>query len=195
MAGEDRLGDAMSARLLMAAALSSCLMAAQASAQTADTAAEKTKLAGELVAASGGADQLNRTMGVIYTQMRSLFDQTADPKARRIGALVIDRMQAEMTAMAPKMVDVTASIYASDLTEDELRSLLAWQESAVGQSIAKKMPQIARESIMQMMPMIQQAIQNMRADVLDEVCKEQQCTADQREQIARIMDKAMPKGS
>ncbi len=179
----------------MAAALSSCLMAAQASAQTADTAAEKTKLAGELVAASGGADQLNRTMGVIYTQMRSLFDQTADPKARRIGALVIDRMQAEMTAMAPKMVDVTASIYASDLTEDELRSLLAWQESAVGQSIAKKMPQIARESIMQMMPMIQQAIQNMRADVLDEVCKEQQCTADQREQIARIMDKAMPKGS
>jgi hypothetical protein len=35
----------------------------------------------------------------------------------------------------------------------------------------------------------------MRADVLDEVCKEQQCTADQREQIARIMDKAMPKGS
>jgi hypothetical protein len=195
MAGEDRLGDAMSARLLMAAALSSCLMAAQASAQTADTAAEKTKLAGELVAASGGADQLNRTMGVIYTQMRSLFDQTADPKARRIGALVIDRMQAEMTAMAPKMVDVTASIYASDLTEDELRSLLAWQESAVGQSIAKKMPQIARESMMQMMPMIQQAIQNMRADVLDEVCKEQQCTADQREQIARIMDKAMPKGS
>ncbi len=179
----------------MAAALSSCLIAVQASAQTADTAAEKTELAGELVAASGGVDQLNRTMSVIYTQMRSLFDQTGDPKARRIGALVIDRMQAEMTAMAPKMIEVTARIYASDLTEDELRSLLAWQESAVGQSIAKKMPQIARESMMQMMPMIQQAIQNMRADVLDEVCKEQQCTADQREQIARIMDKAMPKGS
>ncbi len=185
----------MTSRLLMAAVVGACLITSPASAQTEGVTAEKTKLAGELVAASGGAEQIDRVLAALYGQMRSLFDQAADPDAKRLGGLVIDRMQAEMTAMTPKILAVTTNVYATDLTEEELRSLLAWQTSAVGQSVAKKMPQIMRESILQMLPAMQQAMQRMSAGVVADVCRQQQCTPEQREKITAIMNKAMPPSS
>lgn len=195
LATSEKLGRAMNIRILVAAALGSCLMVAHASAQPADTSAEKMRLAQDVVAAQGGVEQAKSTLGAIFTQMHSFFDQNADPEVKKFEAVLLSKMQDEIVAMVPQILDVTVNVYASNLTENELESMLEWQRSDAGQSIAKKMPIIARESVQQMRPALLTYMQHMKADVIDQTCKEQKCSEKQREVITAMMEKAFPKQS
>lgn len=179
-------------RLLSGAALAA-MLATTASAQTAAPSAEKLALARQLVEASGGGDQMKSVLQVLFRTMGASLSNNTPPEQKRIIEVIMQKMQDRFIAATPQMIDGTVQIYAQDLTDKELRDYLAWVQSDTGQAMKRKAPLLAADSIKSMAPLITQITQGIKQDVVDEACKQANCTAHDREVIAAAMDKAMPK--
>lgn len=178
-------------RLLSGAALAA-MLATTAVAQPAAPSAEKVALARQLVEASGGADQMKTVMQTMFGGMRASVTANMPPEQKRIGEVLLQKMQDRLLAATPQLLDGAVQVYAQNLTEKELRDNLAWIQSDTGQSMKRKLPQITLQTLQVVMPVIAQVTQGMKQDVLDEACKQVNCSAHDREVMAAALQKAMP---
>jgi hypothetical protein len=172
---------------VLAAALMSSAMAAEA------PSPEKIALARQLVQASGGADQFKAVLQTMFRSMSTSIDANLPAEQKRLRDALLDKMQARILAVAPQLLDATAQVYATDLTEKELRDYLAWLQSDTGQSLKGKLPQITGESMQAMAPVIVQVTQGFKQDVIDDACAQAKCTAHDKEVLIALMNKTIPK--
>lgn len=179
-------------RFLSGAALAA-MLATTAVAQPAAPSAEKIALAKQLVEASGGGDQMKTVLQVMFRTMSTAFNTNMPPEQKRLTEIILQKMQDRFIAATPQLIDGSVQVYADNLTDKELRDYLAWIQSDTGQSLKRKQPMLAAESLKAIAPLITQITQGLKQDVLDETCKQANCSAHDREVLAAAMDKAMPK--
>ncbi len=133
-------------------------------------------MAKQLVEASGGADQMKTVMQTMFQGMSASITANMPPEQKRVGEVLLQKMQDRLIAAAPQLLDGAVQVYAQNLTEKELRDNLAWIQSDTGQSMKRKLPQITLQTLQVVMPVIAQVTQGMKQDVLDEACKQANCS-------------------
>jgi len=90
----------------------------------------------------------------------------------------------QMQAMAPKLSDEMAVIYATDFTEQELADMNRFYASPTGQSVIDKMPRVSQ----QLVPFMMAQMPAILARVYDKSCEQAACTAEQRAAMAKAID-------
>lgn len=180
-------------RFLSGAVLAAMVATTAAAQAPAGPSAEKVALARQLVAASGGADQMKTVLQTVFSSMSSGMAANMPAEQKRLFTVVIQKMQDRFVAAMPQMIDGTVQIYAQELTEKELRDYIAWLNSDTGQSLKRKLPQITAESIKVMAPVMVQVTQGIKQDVIDEACKQAGCSEKDRQVLTEAMNKAMPR--
>jgi len=85
--------------------------------------------------------------------------------------------------LTPTLLDIGARAYAANLSEDELKAYVAWLKSDAGRSIVAKTPAIRGEIVAQDMPLILGLLPRLKQDVVERVCADVHCSADQRQTL------------
>lgn len=144
-------------------------------------------VAQESVAGDDATERLalsNRFIALIQTdQMSVMFSQmmtTMIPDRQGMTAersAALQRAMARMSAdMFPRLFAVAAPIYAETFSLEELRGLVAFYESDIGQSMMKK----GYEAGPRMTAAMMDILPELRNDMADAMCEELSCTAEQR---------------
>jgi hypothetical protein len=156
----------------------------------------KLQLARELFAANGGVDAYKAQIGAMMSGMSQMMRASMPSGNEKLtGAFMKDLADLELE-MVPQMVDLSARVYAQNLSEQELRDTLAWTNSPSGRSIRLKMPAITQQLMVGIGPMVQAILPAMMQKTLDRACEETKCTPETRKLAAEAMEKALkPKGS
>jgi hypothetical protein len=190
MLGQGNL--AMRIRMTLAA-LAALTVASGAAAQTPEAAVSPVKLAlaRQLIEASGGATQAENMFGAISSNIEKALPAGASPEAVAMARKVQADLREELVGMIPQMLEITVQETASELSEQELRDNLAWEQSPSGQSVIRKMPRIMQLTLARELPMITTMVPRLMQKTADRVCEEAHCTPEQREQFAAAMSKAL----
>ena len=154
---------------------------------------EKIDLARRVVAASGGADQAKALYAMVFQSLRADMDKNLPPEQKRLQAVLYDKMQGRMVAMTSKVMDLMVQVYADNLSVKELQDQLTWLESDSAQSMRRKSPAIMSQTLRLVMPMMVQFSDDLKTDVLDEVCKEATCSTEDRRRLETALNQALPK--
>lgn len=162
-----------------------------ATAPAADPA--RLALAKQVFEATGGAKGAEAQMRSLYTSIGALVDRNMPAEQAQIRQRMMTDIQEEMIKIVPALIDVSAQVYASNLSEKELRDVLAFYRSESGQAMIQKQPAMLRQVIAAEMPMIQAMMPRVMQKTLDRVCEETECTPEVRQIMAEAMAKAMQK--
>lgn len=184
--------------LLAGAALSALLLATSVRAQGVTPAqpdAARLQLAREILTANGGAQAMEVRMRALFASMTTLTKAmlpNADPKTSEISQALMKYVGDEEIKAIPQLIDQTAIVYANNLSEGELRDLLAWSVSPSGQSIRVKMPVITQQLIAEQGPLLKKMMSGAATMAVERACAEAKCTDDQRRTITAIAQKSLP---
>jgi hypothetical protein len=98
-----------------------------------------------------------------------------DAAFKRIGAMQADALRGLMTDIAPQVETQVIDSYSRHFTAEQLRGLIAFYETPLGQTVVKNMPVIAADgaSFMQqvVMPRMQETLQQLRPQIESETRK------------------------
>jgi uncharacterized protein len=132
------------ARTLVAGVLAAAVTATAARAQS--PAAEKVAAAKEMMQVAGVAKQFDEFMPVLIGQMAQSFLALAPDKATVIGE-VFEQISVKFSARKGELIDQVATLYAAQLTLEELQGILAFYKSPLGVRFIAVQPQVAREAM------------------------------------------------
>ena len=175
-------------------ALTAASSAQAQSAAPAQPDAVRLQLAREILSASGGAQAVEARMRALFASMADLTKASlpnADSKAAAATEAVLKYFSDEEIKAIPQLIDQTATIYANNLSEKELRDMLAWSASPSGQAIQAKMPVIAQQLVAAQGPLLKKIISGAMTTAVDRACADQKCTDDQRKTITAIVQKSL----
>ena len=126
-------------------------------------------------------NQMN--FGAVMKTMTTSMMQAVRKQNPNVDPAVFDRVQAAtdkaMADMMPDLMDDVAKSYARHLTRKEMEDSIAFYESPSGQSMMHKLPEIAGD----LGPMMAKYIPRMQRSVLDSLCAQNACTAEQRKAL------------
>ncbi len=92
-----------------------------------------------------------------------------DAAFKRIGAMQADALRGLMTDIAPQVETQVIDSYSRHFTAEQLRGLIAFYETPLGQTVVRNMPVIAADgaSFMQqvVMPRMQETLQQLRPQI------------------------------
>lgn len=95
---------------------------------------------------------------------------TADQRQHILG-VVREVMREKVT---PQIMDRMAQVYAATFTEDELKAIVTFYESAAGQAIMAKAPSLAPQAAQ----IVQDLMPQARDEVARRVCEQLHCAAE-----------------
>lgn len=145
-------------------------------------------LANQLIDANGGRKATEERMGAL---MGLMMKNVPVPSGQEpLFKTIMADFQSEMIGMVPAIIELSVKAYADNLTEEELRYLLATQQSPLARSVNAKMPAVMKQVIEQQAPMIAAVLPQLMRRVGDRVCEQQKCTPQQRKLVADAMAKA-----
>lgn len=166
-----------------------------ACAQT-DAAAEpdpvKTDLARQLVEATGGEQQAEQQMELIFNIIGKNVDQAAAGLDSRLAGAFLDGLKQETVKLTPQLMALSERLYAQNCTEQELRDMLAFEKSQTGQSMLKKTPAIQAQALQQTLPLVMDAMPEIVRRAADRACEQVDCTAQDRERLTGILSDSGP---
>lgn len=174
------------------------LIAGAASAQPAGPAPdpEKLSLARQIMAANGGVEGTQAQLKTMFENIRKLAQAsmgTAPPaQAQAIADTLMKNMQDEELKAVPALIDGMAEVYATQLTAQELKDMLAWSKSPSAQSIRLKMPAVTSEMMQRQAPLVRKMTSAALTTAMDKTCEQTHCTADQRQALAAIVARFAP---
>jgi uncharacterized protein len=165
----------MRIRTIAAGVLIAACLPAMAMGQAAPPpSAHQLELAKRVMDDVGGEkmiDQImNAMMGSMTAQMATGQSKELQDRTRTV---IMPALQATMSRVMPKMMDVVTVSYAQTFSEQELNDIDAFYRSPSGRAMIAKMPQMMT-STMQAMGPIQIEI---RQDFAQEVCQRMTCTS------------------
>ncbi len=186
-------------RLTVAAAAVAVLaLCGAAQAQTSASASPdpaRVELARQLVEASGGRQQAEATLKMLYGGMGKAIAQSLPPDKSQLMTVLMQDLQDDMLKLTPQLLDASIQVYAANLTETELRDELAWMHSDSGRSITAKMPVVRQQMMQAQIPMIMTVIPKLMQKAVDQACEQSQCTPQQRQAIAAAAAKVAAGGA
>jgi hypothetical protein len=139
----------------------------------------KLALAEQIVAASGGKTQIETMLRSMFGVVQKSMAANSTSYARDFIGPMFEDITQEVVALTPQLLELSARAYAQAFTEHELRDWLAFQTSETGRAMIARLPAI---QIMTAMPAI------LRKSV-DRICRERQCTSEQRAALEKAMAK------
>jgi len=143
----------------------------------------KLALAQQIYELSGGAEAIKSSMqSMTDTITRSMSALAPADNATLMRAIQHDMLD-EVVKLTPTLLDIGARAYAANLSEDELKAYVAWLKSDAGRSIVAKTPAIRGEIVAQDMPLILGLLPRLKQDVVERVCADVHCSADQRQTL------------
>jgi len=169
--------------LLLALAIMAAPAAANAQTAGQDDAAERLALANKFIVLVQGEQ-----MGASMRQMMGMITPQNSRLPPEQQAIINDVTGEMVEVMLPRMFEAMAPVYADIFTVEELRGLVAFYESDIGQSMVRKSfeaaPRIA-EVTMGLMP-------EMMGEMADRMCDRLGCSADERRAVKAAMTQAYP---
>lgn len=117
----------------------------QAGAQDSDAAARQA-LAREIVLATTTEDLYRASMDPILPLVRDSFAASMPGATSQQLDEVTEILIEIIMETYDEMIEETAGIYASRFTEDELRELLAFHQTEIGQKVNSELPAIMQEA-------------------------------------------------
>lgn len=184
--------------VLASATLSALVLASSAQAQSATPTrpdAARLELAREILTANGGAQAMEARMRALFASIATLTKSAlpnADPKASELSQVLMKYMADEEIKAIPQLIDQTAIVYANNLSEGELRDMLAWSVSPSAQAIRAKMPVITEQLMAEQGPLLKKMMAGAMTTAVDRACAEAKCTDDQRRTMTSIAQRSMP---
>jgi len=156
--------------------------------------AVRLQLAREILSANGGAQAMEGRMRAVFASVLDLTKASlpnADSKASAVTEALLKYFSDEEIKAIPQLIDQTATIYANNLSEKELRDMLAWSVSPSGQAIQAKMPAISQQLVAAQGPLMRKVISGAMTTAVDRVCADAKCTDDQRKTITATVQKSL----
>jgi hypothetical protein len=138
----------MSRRFMLAGSIALCLIGSgPAAAQTA-TAPTQDALAAarELVVVMRSTDQVKQILPSIIQALRPAVVQ-GRPQVEKDFDAFVPALLDNMNARTSELVELIALIYARNFTAEEMRGMMAFYRTSLGQKLLQKMPAIAQESL------------------------------------------------
>lgn len=184
--------------MLAVAALSALALVFPAQAQTVAPVqpdAARLALARQIMNANGGAQAMQTRMRALFGSVMTLTQNAtpnADPKVAAASQAMMKYVVDEEIKAIPQLIDQTAVIYANNLTEAELRDLLAWSVSPSAQAIRDKMPVITQQLMAEQGPLMKRMIAGVMSKAVERACADAGCTDDERRTITAIAQKSLP---
>ena len=144
--------------------------------------ARQMELARELIEVSGMRNLMSTMITSMVSSMESSLPRGDTPEERKINDAVRGAAKDEFAKFVPKMIDISADLYARNYSEQELSDVLTFYKSPSGQSVLAKTPKLMQQIMVQIKPMIPQ----MQRDMIADMCDRLSCTPTMR---AAIMQK------
>jgi hypothetical protein len=185
----------------VAAAVLALCCAGSAAAQAPAPAAPKAdpaklELARQVFAATGGVDAYRARITAMFSGMSEMMKGVVPAGSEKLSNALMKDLVEEELKIVPQMIDLSAEVYAENLSETELRDLLAWTTSESGRAIRDKSPQMTQQMMVRTGPMMRTLLPSLMQKTLDRACEEAKCTPEVRKVVAEAMDKALKsKGS
>lgn len=155
----------------------------------------RLSLARDILAASGGLEGFETQTRAMIDSMVALTESVrpdADPKIRETSRAMLRYMADEQIKALPILIDQAASIYAANLTEAELRDMLAWSVSPSGRAVRAKTPAIMQQMLMSQAPLLKKIMAGAMKTAVDRACDETKCTEDERRTITAMIEAKLP---
>jgi hypothetical protein len=133
-------------RLVRLAAIAATLVLAVPAAQAQKVTPAAMLTAGQIVKVTGATDLFNPLIAGVVEQAKVLFLQQNPALSKDVNEIAA-KMRADL---APRMVEISSDVarnYATQFTEQELKDLLVFYQSPLGQKTLKVQPQIVDASL------------------------------------------------
>lgn len=150
---------------------------------------ERLKLAREVFESTGGVETMRAQMQGMNSGMQTMMKSLSATLSPAMSKDIFDFMQKQEEQMIPEMMESAVQAYARHLTTDELKAMIAWNKSPAAQSIRSKMPAVTQEMMAAQGPEMQRMTRAMAGHMVELICQQQHCTADQKRQLDEIMAK------
>lgn len=147
----------------------------------------RLQLAHQLIEASGGVAAYKARLQSMVAGMQKMMAGLEPPDASDATNAMFKYVVDEEVKVAPEMLDQAATVYATHLSESELRASVAWYSSDAARSIQQKMPAITEELLAMQRPFLQRLLPAMLQRSLDKACAETHCTPDQQKQLVAMI--------
>ncbi|MBV8594376.1 MAG: DUF2059 domain-containing protein [Caulobacteraceae bacterium] len=159
---------------------------------SATTDPAKLALARQVVEASGGQKQVQAMLANAFATVDRAIPQAPEGDAASIRREVSAGVREEVIAVVPELLEISAHAYADQLTLDQLRDWLAWEESPSGRAIAAKRADIQNEALVAILPLMRERLGAALHASLQRVCAQRHCTEEQRKAMEAAMSRAFP---
>lgn len=124
-----------------------CLSIARPQPVLADQAqSNELKVARELVSVMRSADLAKDVFPVLLDQLKPALTK-GDPSAERDFNELAPSITAALEKRLPEFVDLIAYVYAENFAADDMRQMIAFFESPVGQKFVQKQPKLVAQSM------------------------------------------------
>jgi hypothetical protein len=167
-----------------ASALLTVVVPTASQAQTAgvpEPSAQQIELAHRVMADIGGEKMIDQLMnGMTASMIEQMSKGQPKDVQDAFRTILTPSVQATMTRIMPKMIQVMDNAYAENFTEQELTDIDAFYRSPSGRAMIAKMPQVATSTMQAAAPLQVE----IRRDLAEEVCKRTTCSAAMRAGIA-----------
>ena len=176
----------MGLRTLTAALAGAALAAATTAGAQPPPDAERLALAHQIVQEIGGTEGLVRSLGSAMDAMAAQLPTADGAKAQADMAQMQAYVKERLTAYTPQLAAATEHVYARDFTAAQLRDIAAFYGTPTGRVMAAKMPEIARDSVQELRPVMLK----LQRDVMAKVCSMTTCTDPQKARLAQLQAQA-----
>lgn len=184
----------MRSRLFWMTVCAAASLCAAASAQESASAPDPAKLAlaRQVVAATGSPEAVKARMTAVFATMQKMVKSQLPATASGLGDIIFKYMTDEEIKTIPALLEDMSEVYAENLTETELRDMLAWLTSPSGKSVVAKTAAMNQDLLLRQAPRIKAMMSGVGSTVVDRVCADTHCTPDQRQVLTQAMQKALP---
>jgi hypothetical protein len=151
------------------------------------------QLARDLIELSGGRQAAASMIKSIYGGIDQLVTPSMPPQRVELYRLIQRDIQVELIKAVPDLLDISASVFASNLTEQELRDYLAWMKSSSGQAVARKTPAIVQTVVNAQLPYMRALMPKLLQKAADDVCADAKCSEEDKKVVLAALNSAVNK--
>lgn len=160
--------------LVLAAALAPASVYA---AEPPKPSARQIELARDILRATGAEETYDASLRNMFRPMfRETAGMTGSPAAAARAQAFTDGITEAVVRMKPRILDLSATVYAQTFSEQELAEMLAFYKTPLGQAMARKTPELAKnigEAVAREMPRLMQ-------EMAAELCATSDCPSGMR---------------
>jgi uncharacterized protein len=179
-------------------ALSVVIAAGAACAQNAEpdqSESVRMALARQMIEQNGGEQAARTQLNMMLAIIKKNAAQAMPGDESALDDKIFDDVVSKMNGLVPKILDVSAKVYAKNYTEKELRDIIAFEQSDTGRSVIAKTPKVRAEAMNATMPLMMKLMPDVMRKTVDRVCEVNHCTANERALVEAALAKALQRTS